>query len=660
MNVLAKNDNQLESTLFQINMSACRTLRPSLWELLSTTKESGRYHFFQSEHESRAYNLVDVENEKLFYELNDPIASMAAHLETCINRLQGIMVCLGFGLGYAPLMLVKQKNYVSRSIVIIEPDPEVLLCAFKTLDCRTILESEDILMLVGFELDEISPAVQNHIFQNNRLINAKNLQIVDLPAAVETNGEYYLEAVKRVTSSVYEGVKFVGNCPNDALQGLDNTLSNALTHIKAPGLNQLSGVCAGMPGIVVASGPSLDKNVHLLKGLENHAVICSADASLRHLLRRNLKPHLIACMERLDETALLFQNLDPTDYQDVSMVAAPVIHHKTYEAYEGPIISTEREYGYQDLIAFDKGRLAPGPSAGNYAFRILRYLGCDPIILIGQDLALDAAGKTHASGDPYGDEQDVYKTQPVMVEGNYTDQLPSNPILKMFHYAYECDVADPSVTVINATEGGAKIAGTILKTFSEAIEDHLKEPIDKDLRANLSISDFLQSKTISPSADQVSEDFQTFKDRLNKAVTFLDEVDEVIETAAKAADDFRDLIEQEAAEESELNTQRDTAKENMNKVSALSTNSQFREIAMDTVSAIFFHTMADYVHAMANAETDKNMDLELIKNIENLTNNFRVLLRYVRSITEKHLDRIDQGTNDSATFFERQSDLEVR
>ena len=431
MNATINNESHLESTLFELNMSACRQLRPSLHELLESTAFSGRYHYFQSNHESGAYNLLDQEHEKLFYELDDPISSMASHLETCINRIQGIMVCLGFGLGYAPLMLVKQANYVSRAIIIIEHDPEVLLCAFKTLDCREIIASKDVLMLVGFSPDEISPAVQNHIFQDNRLVNAKNLQVVDLPAAIEPNQDYYLDALKRVTSSVFEAVKFVGNCPNDALQGLDNTLSNALTHIKAPGLHQLAGSFKGKPGIVVASGPSLDKNVHLLDGLENHAVICSADASLRHLLRRELKPHLIACMERLDETALLFKSLDPKAYDDVFMVASPVIHHESYEAYKGPLIATEREYGYQDLIDFGKGRLAPGPSAGNFAFRILKYLGCNPIILIGQDLALNEDGKTHASGDPYGDEQDVYKTQPIMVEGNFTDQLPSNPILKM-------------------------------------------------------------------------------------------------------------------------------------------------------------------------------------------------------------------------------------
>ena len=193
--------------------------------------------------------------------------------------------------------------------------------------------------------------------------------------------------------------------------------------------------------------------------------------------------------------------------------------------------------------------------------------------------------------------------------------------------------------------------------LSEAIEDHLKEPIDSALRADLSVSDYLQSKIISPSADQVSKDFQTFKDRLNKAIEFLDEVDEVIETA----DRLRILrISSSKRSQRRVNLIRsETAKKNMNKVSALSTDPQFREIAMDTVSAIFFHTMADYIHAMANAETEEDMDLELIKNIENLTNNFRVLLRYVRSITEQHLDRIDHGTNESATFFERQSELEA-
>ena len=108
------------------------------------------------------------------------------------------MVCFGFGLGYGALMLVKQKNFVSRSIIILEPDPEVLLLAFRSLDCRAILESEDILLLIDTPLDEIPAAVTDHILQKNRLVNAKNLQVIDLPAAYSVNKTYFDNALQKI------------------------------------------------------------------------------------------------------------------------------------------------------------------------------------------------------------------------------------------------------------------------------------------------------------------------------------------------------------------------------------------------------------------------------------------------------------------------------
>ena len=184
-----------EKALFELNMGVCKKSRPALYSLLNTTDATDRYCLFQSEHDSGAYNLIDIKNDTLFYEQSDPIGSMANHIETCINRLQGIMLCLGFGLGYSPLMLVQQKNYVTRSIIIVEPDPEVLLMAFRALDCRAILESKDVLLLVGFELSDISTAVTSHLALENRFICARNLQIIDLPAAYSTDRQYFDQAI---------------------------------------------------------------------------------------------------------------------------------------------------------------------------------------------------------------------------------------------------------------------------------------------------------------------------------------------------------------------------------------------------------------------------------------------------------------------------------
>ena len=132
----------------------------------------------------------------------------------------------------------------------------------------------------------------------------------------------------------------------------------------------------------------------------------------------------------------------------------------------------------------------------------------------------------------------------------------------MFHYGYECDVADTSVTVVNAT-GRCENSRNDLKNFLGSDRRPPKRTDRSALRADQGVSDYLQSKIISPSADQVSKDFQTFKDRLNRAIEFLDEVDEVIETAAQAAEDFKDLIEREISEKNELDSQRE-ARENMN------------------------------------------------------------------------------------------------
>ena len=100
----------------------------------------------------------------------------------------------------------------------------------------------------------------------------------------------------------------------------------------------------------------------------------------------------------------------------------------------------------------------------------------------------------------------------------------------------------------------------------------------------------------------------------------------------------------------------------MNQISVLSTEPEFRRIAMDMVSAVFFHTMADYIQALANAEDENTQDKELARNAENLANNFEVLLRYVKALYEGHLNLLkEQSANqlaDPKTVFERQPHLD--
>jgi len=634
-----------ESTLFELNMTACRQSRPSLYQLLISAETTDRYWLFESEHSSRAHNLIDVTNDKLFYEQSDPLGSMAAHLETCINKLQGVMLCLGFGLGYGPLMLVQQKNHVARSIIVIEPDPEVVLKAFCALDCRSILESIDVLLLIGMELPEISSAVTGHLILENRLVSAKNFQIIDLPAAYSTNKSYFDAAIQKVSQAVLEGVKVFGNCPNDALEGLDTSLANYSLHTHLPGILPLKGQFKGKPGIVVATGPSLDKNIHLLKDLDEKAVIVSVDASLPHLLSRNLTAHFVASVERVKETSQFFKDLDPNDYRETFLVGSPVCHPATFEEYKGPIISCEREHGYTALLDLGTGSLIPGPSAGNMAYRLLTYLGCDPIILIGQDLALSEDGKTHAKGNVFGDQQEGYLFQEIEVEGNYCKTLKSNPILKMFHHAYEYDISLNPGMVINATEGGAKINGTKVMRLKDAISEHLTQPIMPE-DSGISVHEFIASKLETPTAEVAEAKIKSFKIKLQSAIDYLQGIDTILEEAKENVNQLSVLLREIESNDKKSAKKQKSKKRlirSLDKISALTLEETFKMVAHDVISAVFVHTMMDYNLALANAKNVDEQDAELVHNVEILANNFGVLNRYIQALLVGHLDLLKQN-----------------
>lgn len=634
-----KSEFDQESLLFDLNMRECERTRPALHRLLENTSISDSYLLFESAHQTRLKNLIDQEADVLYYENDDPLGSMASHIETCVNDMQGIMVCLGFGLGYGTLMLVQQKNYVSRSIVVVEPDPAIILLAFKSLDCREILSSNDVIFLVGQETAGKESALIAHFIESNRLVNAKNVQIIDLPASVRTHSETHQAMVKTIKQAILEGVKLFGNCPNDALEGLDRTLANLPAHTLMPGVKPLEGAFKGKPGIVVSAGPSLAKNINGLRGLGDQVVMASADATLEMLVRHGIYPHFVTSVERVETTSQLFDDLTEEDCKNTYLVGSPVCHPATFKKYPGVSISCEREHDFFNLLGLEKGKLSPGPSSGNMAFRLLKYLGCDPIILVGQDLALSETGDTHPEGSRFGTKQWNYLFENVEVPGNYTPSLLSNPILKMFHSVYEYDISNFNGRVINATEGGAKIEGTELLTLQEALKEHEVQcsEIERPLWSSFSAA---RESIKQPNIEDAEAHFQSKTLAIMDALNLLEEISALLDKGEEAANTFLDAVETNTEEEEILTAQ---LSETMNAISELSAQPEFRAVAIDVLSAVFMHTMMDYNQAIANAETLDMKQRELARNVKNLANNFRVLLRFVSELYSQHLKTYPQS-----------------
>jgi len=633
-----------QELLMRINLECCKTYRPTLFAELTDLRETQRYQLVSDCGPQKVNNLYDSHFEALYYEMQDPLGSIAEHTEGCLTNIQGIILCLGFGLGYAPLMLVQQKNYVSRSIIVIEPDPEVLLKAFRSIDCTDLISSPDMLLLVGKEISQIGPAVFGHITQNRRLMNSKNFQIVDLPASVKANGDYFSQSVEATKGAIVQGVKSIGNCTDDCLLGLDSALANFLPHAALPPVKGLAELFVGKPAIVVSSGPSLDKNIDLLREVGNQAVVIAADASLRMMTKKGLKPHFVTSVERTEATAKLFEGLSESDFKDVHLVGSPICHYRTFELFQGPQISTEREHGFFEVLNLGKGKLVPGPSAGNMAFRLAQYMGCDPIILIGQDLAVSDDGKTHASGNKYGDKIEGYLRDPLWLKGNYQELVRSNPVLKMFHQAYEYDVSLATQRVINSTEGGAKISGSEVM----ALQDALAICLDSGNDNSTTIVDCVKTALQHPPDSLIEAIIDQGIANLEHSLTYLDSVHSIIDEALENSQFLAEKLAKSAEiGEPDIPTASDPIMVKINMLSGLSAEPEFKKIAMDMVQPIFFHTMADYIHALSLCENNINKAQELIKNTENLANNFKVILRFVERLVNGHLDNYRKKRGDT-------------
>lgn len=462
---------------YKKNIEALAKRNPRLAQIVDSTKLTGRYVVAPSQRKDRLPSIVDVKFNRNFYNNIDPYRVAEQDIKSRKLNVPDVAVFLGFGLSYEAHEYIRQCP--RARLLIIERDPELLKTTFSAVNCTDLINSPNVSFAGCEDIRMSYPVIFNFFNMTANMYFLKAINVVEQPVSFGANKDYYLNSLKMVKEAINQVLLLYGNDPYDSLLGIKYTLRNIPTIIDYPGIADLKDIFKGKPGIVVASGPSLDKNIKLLEGLREKAVICAADGSVKILKHHNLPPaHFVTSLERVIETSYLFEGLTEEDVKDSYLAACPVVVPETYANFPGEKIIVYRNFATFEWLDIKKGILDIGPSAGNMAFKILEFLGCDPIIMIGQDLAITDDLVTHAAGFHYGNDKKTNITNIIEIEGNYQPKVKTRPVYKQFLLHYERDIATYKGTAINATEGGAKIHGTQLMTFQEAIDKYITEDIN--------------------------------------------------------------------------------------------------------------------------------------------------------------------------------------
>lgn len=437
------------------------------------------------------------------------------------------LVVYGIGNPHLLRRLVKDTATGTR-IFIIEKNPYIIKYMFAHENLTDVLTSNKTVFVHGDDelIGQVAIMCMNSSWDNL----AQNLQVVSMPY-FHLYGEFRANSLKKINKTILMNLDSLGNSLSDVIRGLENNYWNVDAAIKANGIDELRGKFEGVPGIIVSAGPSLDKNIELLKEVEGKAVIITTDAAYRACERVGVRPDAIASIERERPTYEYFY-MNKKFPEDMVLVGPSLLYPDILLEYPGKqVLMGKTETGIDGWWKsfFSKMEyVMQGFSCANTAHAVLMEMGCDPIILIGQDFAL-TGNKRHSEDSKYFKNNETKE----LTKDNWkywTEDIHGNPVpttetFNLFRQTMEEMILADTKTVIDATEGGAKIDSTKIMTFREAIDTYCTQPVPGKM------CDYLEDIRV------------TDKDYLDKYDQIVEAIDVIIEDLDEVLDRIRQHCE---------------------------------------------------------------------------------------------------------------------
>ncbi|EHP5744614.1 motility associated factor glycosyltransferase family protein, partial [Campylobacter coli] len=434
-------------------------------------------------------NLKDTSDNTFLYE--NVIDELNSMLNTYNDKylLYPVLYFYGFGNGILFKALLQNKNH--QHIVVFEKDIEIIWIMFHILDFSSELQSARLMVLQTSSLDI---EFFSNFCSSKPFFQFSRIYFLELMSHYyERFHEDILGLNKKLAENFKNSIVSYGNDPLDALQGIEQFVYNLPQMITHPSYKELLSKRKNLSdtAIIVSTGPSLTKQLPLLKKYASKATIFCADSSYPILAKHDIKPDYVCMLERDEIVAECFNNDFGEFDKDIVFIVKSVTHPHTIKYLQKNnrafiLVSTYASFiQYLKLDYF--GYFNMGFSVAHMNFLLTIHLKYKNIILIGQDLAYAKDGQTHSQGFIHanlhnGDyERDLDKFSTTAYGGN--GKVQSSEIWTLFRHNFEKDIVNIKmnyhITTYNCTEGGARIEGTIEKPFLWACENLLDKDLNK-------------------------------------------------------------------------------------------------------------------------------------------------------------------------------------
>jgi hypothetical protein len=593
---------------FDANLKSIVRANPYLGTKLFAMKGVEEFDVYVDEKDMANINIIDKRDFTPIYQAK-PIDE-TIELVKEFEKYSRYPYLYFYGIGNGIFFKLLLGNEQHKRIIIIEPEIEVLYIALHFNDYVKDIQSGRLVLLCS---EQVGFSTMQNYFQHEEKIYLKSYHL-DMVSGFYERDRYHDDMIrvnKNIISAINHCVKGLGNDSTDALLGIEQHITNVEKMIKTPTTVELVQNAKNTDlAIIVSTGPSLYKQLPLLKEIKDYVTIISVDASLPILEKHDIKPDIVTSIERIPNTAKFFQSTSKEFQDDIIFALTSIQDKAVFESIKGGTQQISmRPFGYTRYFGFDNwGYIGIGMSAANIAFEIAYQSKFKRVVLIGQDLAYGDDGASHAKGHTFGENEKDFRYDDKMVTAwGGEKEIRTSVIWDLFRNFFEIDISNSKLDMetINATEGGARIEGAIEMSFADVVEKYVDSTKKKSI-----------IKLAPQSEEEIKTNTQIARDKITSMLEFAtkvkNEVSELFEKITKELEKFDEIEARKYLEKVDydevfaLITELDHVKEYFNQL-------EFALVFADATQAFIFHQEVDLaIIQIRESNTDKEKKLKML------------------------------------------------
>ncbi|WP_400243392.1 6-hydroxymethylpterin diphosphokinase MptE-like protein [Niallia sp. JL1B1071] len=460
-------------------------LHSSLSALKNETDEN-KIEILKSKIENAPTLSVTMENRSYYlhskYDPNKEAEVLIDRYRDELDKYDHVLF-YGVGLGYHVETLV--KRYPNMNYSLFEPAPNV----FKHFLESNRLDTLDLSRLKNVYIDTEQDDAKDFLINITGNMQER-IMLIALPSyerIFEQKYKKFTEDFKAAVTAKYES-NYIDN--KFSARWTLNSLLNLPVTLTSP--NILSGfesVFKDKPLIIVSAGPSLEEEYENLRAIKEQktAFIFAVGSANKALIANGIIPDAVCTYDPQDINYSVFTKMLENDVINVPMIYGTSVGFETLKHYPGPKLhmitsqDTVTPYYMGDSAQYLK-QINDAPTIAAVTLQLACELECNPVLLVGQNLALKGEQRYSSEIENEKEKNEENHENFVMVKDVHGNLIKSTKgFINMKTYLEQYISSYRNIEVINTTNGGAAIDGTIYQSLSAIMQERLmKEVVPED------------------------------------------------------------------------------------------------------------------------------------------------------------------------------------